>query len=731
MTFLSEAQKPHSERFMLVKIRPRRLLPAAVFVSGSTYEYTDLDLDRIDVVVIAGVEHDTADWDYTDGTLTITSAPGDLTDENAFPVTVDHDLFLSGTKVRETSGVSGIPDAVWLPLITKYPGFEQSMRNIIEGMFTLSGTNVEIITTDRWVQQFLGVNDSFSKAPVDIWCCINDVTINRKIFSGEVSKVGIKDGRASFSLLDSFQRLLDTASFGSKDEAYVVIGSSITPYAELKDENKPVPIVFAGTSPFKQAEGYRSVYPFGSPAPPTAHLFDGLPLIKIGPLNPVVGDVMQYLAGRIIGTDLKFLLFGTISDAAIHYLNATVIDPSDAAGTTHLIYHPMYYFQCSNFNGSIGDYIPGYGWVAYVGSFMFGGTAYNLAVSREGEGPIGRAPLYYEYGVFPPPPTSGPITPPVIPDNTYLSYSIWFDRGNAYNVTRYADTSGILGVPYYIFDLGTRYVPAQNVVLTPQGTVGGETVYYVYFDVDSDNIGDVTSQLKCRFATDTGSINHERGMEFIVKSAGMDTNSTSFTQAGIDLATTYTFFTIPNFDALGNFKSYLEYAQDLARSTMSLLRLNEDREVEYEIISDPQLDTPDAERTRVDMLQGDTQTSVEYQDIVAQVDFENIHFNTTGAKTSVTDSRLSQLHQSEVIKTVKHVLQAATRAPDIANYYMSPTVEYNLSTASKDLASQLGDVIEVDNKSVADSGTVKNGLITEISASGNKTSIKINEIRGI
>jgi hypothetical protein len=134
MTFASSASLPASERFFLVQVQPRRFLGTGTSIGGGQYTFAVPSSILVDSVLVNNVTEPT--WTHVSGVLTVTSAT-DLSNASNI-VTIDHNLFLTGTVIRTTLGVSGIPNAEWQPLITEYPSFQQSMRDLAEGVFSLS-----------------------------------------------------------------------------------------------------------------------------------------------------------------------------------------------------------------------------------------------------------------------------------------------------------------------------------------------------------------------------------------------------------------------------------------------------------------------------------------------------------------------------------------------------------------------------------------------------------------
>ena len=732
MTFASSASLPASERFFLVQVQPRRFLGTGTSIGGGQYTFAVSSTILVDSVLVNNVTEPT--WTHVSGVLTITSAT-DLSNASNI-VTIDHNLFLTGTVIRTTSGVSGVPNAEWQPLITEYPAFQQSMRDLAEGVFSLSNTDIELISTDRWGQSLLGANDSLSKAPVKVWACINDVTTNRKIFDGEVSSVRYEYGKISLSVIDTFNRLKDTATFGTYAQSHVYTGNS-GQYPNPFEENSVIPMTIGKSSPFSVAQGWRHLDPFGVPNSATYHLNNGNKAIKVSPQSPGATTPVDFICGRLVGGTVRRLNFGTISAAYEQWLSRQVPRSSNdpSAGSSNLIiYERIIYLQCSTFNCEIGDYIPTVdGWVCGYGAGLWG--SYNVAIacadygsSQNDSGNIS--------------PTSGPISVPTIPNFTIPSMSLWIDGGDSVNYQAYYYPLALLPTSTQRIH-SSRYLKF-NFSGTTLGNVGGRSVVLVSATVDpvanemTDNSGVnqlVSATVRCRFSTNTA-MTHGDAMKFVVSASGLTPNAASFTQADSDLAANVS-LTVP-LDQASNFNSYLEVSQKIASSTLSVLRVNEAREIEYEVLKNPSALSVDGTRDVINMVAGETSSLVEYQDIVTTLDFENTQLKGVaeiaggGANATIQLPKAKQLHRVDKSKTISHCLESIqNRKGAIAGYFSSPTVEYNLSTSSEDLASRIGDVIEVTNPAAAGSSENAKGIIVGLNQTGSKTSVKINEIRGV
>ena len=750
MTFLDEALKPASERFFLVRITARKYAGTGSHAGGGVYYFDDLPAGlKINQVLVNGVVEPVWSYESTGNpeiwTIAVTSST-DLTLASNV-MTIDHDIFLTGTKVRETASVAGLPNATWDPLIENYPTFSQSMRNITEGVFSLSNTDLTVICTDRWAQRFLGTNDSFSAAPVSVWVCIDEVTNNRKIFDGEVSNVNYSYGRLNLSVIDTFQKLKNSASFGNKSQSTIYTGNS-GQYPTPNDENAILPITIGKSSPFAIAPGYRHVDAFDGPSK-LYHLAKGQRCKLIGPQNPTQESTTTWAAGRIVGNDVKRLYFGSftgntlVSYATKSIENVYSIQPvgslkyEDTDSAIFYINNVILYGQLSNindFNGEIGDYIPAAylpGGLSTAGGVICGygsglNGSYNIAILLLDES---------DPGIFTP--SDSTIAAMSIPNNVVASMSVWVEAGSTadYRFDAFLNSLGNTNFKRK-YQFTTRYIPF-TLSLGSAYTVGGQIVRNVYFTTAANTQVNISaSTLRTRFSPNQ-TMTHGNALKLICKASGLETNDSTFSQADTDLSANVS-MTIPVGEESNQFGSYLEAAQAITSSTLGIMRVNQSRQVEYELIKSPGSLTIDSQKTSLNMIAGDTIAGIEYQDIATTLEFKNEQLSNlaaisgTGPSATVDLPINRQLHRISKSKTINHVLESIQGRKDaIAGYLSNPTVEYTLSTASEDLASSIGDVVEITNQCIADSGEVAVGVIIGLDQSGSKTSVKINEIRGV
>ena len=729
MSFSADIEKPSNEKFFLAEILARVDIGNGTSIGGNNYTF---EVGSINVAEVYVNGQPATSFSLVDGLLTVNSTE-DLTNSSNF-IIIDRAIYVTGTKARVSSGVAGIPDAEWEPRITTYPTFSQSMRDITEGVFSLSSSELNILSTDSLYRDITRPAASLSKAPVRIWMCLNSLENNRLVFTGEVTNCRFKNSVITLGLSDSFKKLSEVATFGPRRHSFEYAGNPDRPYIDADNENIAVPITFGYGSPFSVRPGWRHLDAYGTPIGPTWHVTGGLKAVKYSPETPGPTDTVSYSAGRISGSILR-LNFGTISNCYEHIISRKVPrDPSSGTyGDMIDIFDRIYYLQCSYLNCQIGDYIPQLnGFVCQVGNYGFG--SYNLAVASPGYGADLNANT---------PPSSGLIAVPSIPNNTIPAMSVWMDGGDQVLVKHIYILLGLNPDNRYTSH-STRYLPFTPSFSTY--THAGSTITNVTFTVNpttakllSSDVGEGSanplSNKVLRYCYRLASPeNHALTLKFFLRSAGMDTNSASFTQAESDLSAQMA-LTLP-LDKGQEHNTYLTACQAVTSSTFGLLGVNEDNEVEYKVLNS--LSIANGIRDKSDILADSASASIEYQDIATKIKFQHAEIDPLQVTDNVTttgyveSARYEFLQRSSKIKVIKHYLRFIDNViARFAGYFKNPIIEYNISTASKDLNSSIGDVLEVTNSVIAtDTGTVK-AVVTQLDTSTSRTDIKLNELRGV
>ena len=719
MSFATEIIKPDLDKFSLVRLKPRKYLGLGYHYATDTYRFS-YEYTVYANVYINGVIVDSANVSVSGGYIFVVST-NDLT-SSAHVTTVEIPFYITGTMAMDTHGnTASLPEAIWEPILTSYPQWGQSIKNIGETIFTISSTNLNVIIDNRWFQNTLDTSFSWNRAEVDVWVCIGDVNTSKRIFSGEVSNISIKGNIASIDIVDSFNSLTKKAEFGTSSQAY---------YWSVPPEHlgKPKPFVIGITSPAVIERGYRISEAYGTTASTEFyHQTVGITCV------PVDSDLdtstsVRFSVGRIIGNSLKKLSFGTISRAYEHYMVKVVY--SDGANMEVGV--RLLYLQCSSINTlRIGDYVPGQGNICSIGSFTHAGNSYNVAIVENTSYFFDGASTY----------TSGSIPVPSISNDVHPSISVWIEGTEDASYEVSSVTLGLVplwAIPVY----SGRYVPFTVSYETSYDPGIDLDVTEVYVTITSLNISSSSKPLLpgkqkflCRFSPNSP-LTHAEALKIVCKGAGLTVNSTSFTQADSDLDSSVA-MTIPPFGQ-GEFPSYLGIAQSIIKSTFGILRINSDREVEYKIIKSPDMLTSIGNRDDSNIIVASFSTNVDYQDTVNQIKFENDEYkdreclSINGPSVNEDSNVVRYLHKTDRTIKFSHVLANIYGSKDaIFQYLSNPKIEYNFETASVDLNSNIGDVVSLDNDAVASSSEQVNAMIVSVNSTTNKTNIKTNELRGV
>lgn len=730
MTFSSEANKTDNERFFLAQVTARKDLGLGVSIGGNDYTFDITGLNVSEVYVNGTAET----FSILGNVLTVTSLE-DLESSANYTI-VDHELYLTGTSARVTSSVAGLPDAVWEPRVLTYPSFAQSVTNVLSGVFTLSSSQLKIISTDGLHQKLLSASDSLSKAPVKIWACVNGVENNRVIFVGEVASASVSNAVLTLELIDTFNKLGDTAYFGDKSQSLNYVGNSARPYVIPEDDNTAVPLTIGHSSPRTISPGWRHLDAYGSPLQGQFyHVSGGTKAIKYSPQLPTPSSTISYSAGRILSSDLLRLNFGTINQAYEQYVTRTIPADATRASSTVLIYEQIIYLFCSSFNCQVGDYVPELGgWVCQTGNISFG--SYNVAIA---------VPFYGATTAINTIPADGIMSPtPTLTNNVYPAMTVWMEGGDQVSNVDIFISGGLSPDNRYTFH-GTRYLPFTASLASY--THAGRTINHVNFTVDPSAAGLLDTQNGDTNSNPLANKNvyyayrlasedtHATGLKFLLESAGMATNATSFTQADTDLPDINLAMTLP-LNLGKEHDTYLKACEAVTSSTFGVLSINSDQEVEYKVLDT--VVTPDLVRDDNDVINNSVSAKIEYQDIATSFIFNHGQITTPlfsgGISVSASvESAYSQfLNRTFKVREIKHYLKDLTGVVSrISGYLKNAVVEYTITTSSKDLDTQISSSVELTNSSVTNPSGVTSGVVVGIDSSASSTNIKINEIRGV
>lgn len=693
MTIASEKVKLASERFLLVRITPGRFIDPPL-ISGTTYgEDFPYPIARIErngtaltkVSSLSGNDQYTYDESTLELRVRLASAPNDTTNI----LIVYYYLFYTGTVFRSISE-DPEDDATttreWQPRLLNYPVVGQSFTNIINGVFTISDTQIEIINTDHSFQDYLTDDDSFYNKTVEIWMCINSVDNIQKIFTGTINEISATQNTIFINAADSFNRLKQAALMGDSEDETTF---NLTEFPNLNpsDIDIPIPYIVGPTS------RYQTQTVAGLPAgSPTCYQVTAGTKAVCTNFNPTISTSVNRNWGM----------------CRLKAQNAT-----QAFGTLQAVANPTAGLIFARFsslsNIKVGDTIrwteggTNYGLIKHVGDFTYSSVTYNIA-------------FQYDSALY----TGG---------FTLLGATVINSHSFAIIIDAPSETLSFL-----------QPLTGRDYGLLQSSTSGGNFYVSLVFSTNFESfftgytaLNPNSHTVSFRATNDTIHT-HADILQDMVEAAGLTINSTSFSDMNT-ASDVNAMFHIPNFDETG-FDTYLKYCEDVLSSTLGYLWINSDFEVEYNLLSAP---SSTSARDNFLTIDGETRASINYQDIATQIVAYNPHnssidvvISTPSPSQSESYTKSKYLHDLINVNRLRHSLEVFDDFIDKhINLKSKRQVIYDFATATEDIDSDLGADLQLENSIVLGGSEISDVKITSIEKSPSKVSIKASDLKGL
>lgn len=696
MSIAAEKVKQASERFLLVRLMPARYVLPTI-VSGSTYQTSfsypiagikrngsDLNL----VTVLASND----DYTYNESTgvvqMKLASAPTSTTNV----IIIYYYLFYTGTTFRSISEDpedSATTAREWQPRLSTYPVIGQSFDNMLNGVFSIQDTRIDIINEDGNFQAYLTDDDSFSNKRVDIWLCINSVSNILKVFTGTVTSMDMSQNSVSINATDSFNKLKQTAYMGdTADESIFRRSSSSFTALDPQHNDVPVPYIVGAASRFQTI------------APTVA--FATTPAIAAQRLSEATEAVCtNYNPNTTTSVNRQWGCCRQKSTTATQIWGTVEATTHPGSGVTFVRFSS---FQ----NVSIGDTfkwresgVDYYGLVVYAGtSFTYSAVSYNLIFSYNNNSFTTSSTMYAlkSFAAYIDDSLAG---------NPFVE--LFYERD--YSITEIA-TSG--GNKYIQLNFVNNFEAAISSISFPTLDPSSHKVKFRSSNSTPESHGDIVKD--------------------ILENVGIPINADSFIDADAALVTKCRFH-IPNFDE-DTHDIYLKYVQDILTSTQGYLKINSDFEVEYLLLTAPL--TSDT-RDQTLMLDQETRCTLEYRDIVTQIIGYNPHYDnydaivaTATPSASSENKKAKYLHDIVNVNRFRHVLEDfSTVVVNHIGLQSSRAVKYSFATATEDIDTELGDDLTLDNKILLGNPTSTNLKVVSIEKSPGRISIEASDLKGI
>ncbi len=692
MSVATEKVKFATERFLLVRLNPARfILP--VSIGGGVYEtefpYIPNKLERNGTALtkVSAPPTNNDEWSYEDSTATLQVKLATAPDSTENILIAYYYLFYTGTVYKtfyEDPDDDTSPLREWVPKISSYPSFLQSVSNILAGIFTISDTTLNLINEDGSFQDYLTDDDSFYNKSVEIWLGITSTDNLQKVFSGTMQELSLTSNTVTIRCKDAFNSLNQAALFGDEpNEAYFRRNSLSFPDLDPAFQDSPCPYIVGSSSRYKTNFIFVNVLPevviaytlntgnqafctsfnqeISAPTNRTwglCRMAGGLQTQSFGAVEAVVG-----------GGAFIFVRFASLSNVFI----GDTIEWVEAA-TTY------------------------YGLINYVGNFTYAGDTYNLIISD-------------------------PDTP--------------FTLASVVNPTK---SVGIIITTNEQEVVYPRYGRDYTVIETP--TSGGNNYLSLEFEINfeanhpamgADFLNPQTHTVRYR-VSNTVVQTHADIIEEMLTRSGLAINAASFAAANTALDVNCR-FSVPYFDE-SDFDLYLKYCQDVLASAIGYLKVNSDFEVEYHLIEAPSsTDIRDSSLT----LGASTSCDVEYADIVTTIIAYNPHNDSQvviDSATTPSETRQSlkaqYLHGVVNVDRFRHVLEEISSRIDAhIGLKSSRRGRYNFETATQDIETEIGDDLQIENKIVLGGSEMADVKVISIDKSPARIRIEASDLKGI
>ena len=668
-----------TDKFNLVRIEPARFVnDDLTAIGGGKYTIT---LTGFSVSQVK--ENDTSltlsttgpligEYTYDESTSLLTIFPNAAPSTSNAIVVFYYLFYTSGTGsvVTEDPENSATSLRNYEPRISTDPVIENSIKNVLQGILTINGSNLSLINNSGDLNKYLSENDSWYNKQIKIWACIDSTENIQKIFEGSISSVSINMNNVQLNIVDEMAKFDVPAFMGDdKSETYITKDDYTNVYPNAL--NKAIPFMFGTVSRY-------TTIPETVTNLTTAQKIDHESLYESVCIdyttNLTTSTNRTWIACRTSDGSLDFSC--TPSNISNADANFTRIDVTAA--------------QAAKFH--IGD-------TFYV---LHGVTNYPVRVYY-----VDRTNNYIyvtkEANIVTNDTIIANDMPTVVVSERETAYYLLYGRD--YTITETATS-------------GSNYIYTINLVNNFEANHAGLTIL---------NPG--VNKVLFRMKPDATNAAHGNVLKKLIESVGLTVNAASIAAANVTLSSRCN-FSIPQFDET-DFYPYYKYIELLLGSTFGCIFLNNSFEIEYKLFDTP---SSSSTLTDNDILLDSFNMSMNYQDIVTQLIGYNPHYSSNevtslAATPSVTEvsNKAIYLHGINNTARFRHILEdMSSRLSDIMNFRSERLVIYNFSTATVNLDSLIGDDFKLEKTGLLGDDTSR--IVTLIKVGKNTNSVSISAV---
>ena len=580
---------------------------------------------------------------------------------------------------------------LWEPRIANTPSISQIAQASITDRLSLSSSGISIIDPEMTIKDLIVSGVSFANKQVRIWANVDDEFF--KVFDGYSSSVDINLSTAQIEVIDALS-LLKAPCFVGDNSNECIVKKTTDSYPNAYSDHIGNSINYiVNRSPHQLETNKAFSTSIGG--------FSGLPFeafsigeqsLKLTCTNYsfATGGSMNrsWVACRTSPSGFKTLNFGTITVATVYggvpppeygYLGAGC---ADFAVTT------------SGHNIEVGDSF----------KVIKSGTTYWCTVTYRTATSFG-AMIHN---------LTGPAS-----NQNWITAT--FYQNSAPGLVIYDGTNRFLPVYERDFTVSSTLTSGGNYILSITFVNNFET-NHVGVDYSLDYLDPSRHQIWFRATEATASTYKSHGgfLKYLLDKAKITTNSASFTASDSSLSANC-HFSIPNYGD-SSYDSYLTYAEQITKSTLGQLSINNAYEIVYNLLTAPVASSET--RGLNEIIKGSYKFDATYRDIVTGITAKNKHVeNKAGAgtaNTSVRDTVNRYLHDIDNDIDFEHVLEdidTSGRLQDILDLMSNVDIRERFSTASMDLDTSINDNIQIISSNQRVIGYDKSSSRTQITTS--------------
>ena len=663
-----------STKILLARIEPARYVNSGLtLTSGTTYTMTfPYDISQVQetsvpLTKVTGIPT-VGQYSYNETTKLLTvTLNAVISDTN--PITVYYYIFYTTDRVRTIGRDPEIPGADlrdWEPRLKGSPSFEQDIRNILDGIMSISSSALSLINNESEFEQYCSDNDSFYNKAVEIWHVLDGIDNIKKLFKGFITSLSVNRSSVRLSVKDNLSLLTNPALMGDTVTYYT---SSHFTKVEPSKEGLPIPYFFGTASRHQLASESITGLPN---AQKLNHVAQPIAVCTNYSTDIATTNNREYHLGRVGSGGIQSFGF-TPSN-----VDQTSPDFTRLDGTASEISHIL-----------IGD------------NFQVSGSGlYECRVFY-----IDRS-LNYIYITK----HAGIILTDIINDNSAPGITIKQD-----NVVYY---------PMYGRDYTSSLVPLVG------GNSIIKVTFFDNFEpgIGMTALDPQVSEVRYRIKPESANQLHGTIVNEMLIKAGISVNASTITAANLAFAVNGN-FSIPYFDQ-NDFSNYTKYLEELLQSVIGYIHLDNDFTISYDLFTAPSSSTETTDIDIIQETYGfsfDYNDIV--TNIICFNPHHNSSEVNAKTSVTVNSEKAKVLHGVNVTTRFRHVLEDyTTKASELLNVRSERFARYEYVSKQQNYISEIGDDVLLKKNGIPGQDPSRAVKILGLNKSVNQTTVTATDL---